>query len=587
MLSERAMAHDLLATYVPQPSNDDPNALPAASTSRYGTRGSAGNRPSIVTNAMPATVWRCATLAAFWIIFSTQRPTSLPTRRDIIGGCSPTIVPQKIPVSASAAQAANCSNAVIRRHSSKDLTMLSSSRALFPAWLQRSDILRRMDTDVIVVGAGAAGLAAASWLAERSARVIVLEGRDRIGGRVMWKSVGSVDVPADLGAEFIHGAAPETSALLNEAGLTKVETGGESWVCGPTDALRMAEDDFGGGDIFERVRPLAEDESVDAFLRRFEHDPRLSAQAKQARAFVEGFEAADPALASARSIAYEIRSGIDSTSSRPVGGYAPLFGQLAERCARSGVDLRLDTPVERIRWAPGAVTLEASAHGRASTLRARCAIVTVPVGVLREGDDALGLAFVPALPAKKVMALRGIEMGHAVRVVLAFRTPFWEQLDNGLYRNAAFFRCEGTAFNAFWTQAPLRSRTIVAWAGGPRATAMDGMPGEERIDRARDAFGALFGQRGLARRECEGGVTHDWSADPFARGVYSYVGTGAAAARAVLGAPVAETLFFAGEATSLDGQGGTVSGAFETGMRAASEVARALEIPGAPSRIVV
>ncbi len=177
-------------------------------------------------------------------------------------------------------------------------------------------------------------------------------------------------------------------------------------------------------------------------------------------------------------------------------------------------------------------------------------------------------------------------MGHAVRAVLAFRTPFWEELDGGRYRDAAFFRCEGAAFQAFWTQAPQRERTIVAWAGGPRATAMDGTPLQERIDRARDEFGAMFGQRDLARREFEGGVTHDWSTDPFACGAYSFVATGAGAARAALGTPVDETLFFAGEATSTDGQGGTVSGAFGSGMRAAAEAARALEAAGASWKMV-
>jgi len=441
-----------------------------------------------------------------------------------------------------------------------------------------------MDTDVIVVGAGAAGLAAALGLAERSLHVIALESRDRVGGRVMWQSVGSVDVPAELGAEFIHGAAPETSALLREAGLTKVETGGTSWMWSSTGDVRAVGDDFGYGDIFERVRSLTQDESVDAFLRRFEHDPHMREQAQNARTFVEGFEAADPALASARSIADEIRSGVDSTTSRPVGSYAPLFEHLAARCARAGVDLRLGTAVERIVWEPGAVTIETrTGNGNAATLGARCVIVTVPVGVLRPRGDALGLSFAPALPVEKQAALRGLEMGHAVRVTLAFRTPFWEHVANGRYRDAGFFRCEGGTFNVFWTQVPMRSRTIVAWAGGPRATALAGTA-QERIDRACDEFGAMLGQRDLARREFEAGVTHDWSADPFACGAYSYVAAGAGAARKVLGDSVDETLFFAGEATSTNGQGGTVSGAFETGMRAAREAARALA--GAPSRIV-
>jgi monoamine oxidase len=434
-----------------------------------------------------------------------------------------------------------------------------------------------MDTDVIIVGAGAAGLAAALWLAERSIRVVVLESRDRAGGRVLWQAVGSVDVPAELGAEFIHGAAPETSAFLGEAGLANVETGGPSWLCNSTGALQAVEEDFSSGDIFERAGALADDESVDVFLRRFEHDPQMRERAQRARSFVEGFEAADPALASVRAIADEVRSGVDSTSSRPVGSYAPLFAYLAARCARAGVDLRLGTVVERIAWRPGSVTIETRSDSAGiSTLNAPCTIITVPIGVLHQRGDAARLVFAPPLPAEKQAALQGLEMGHAVRVALAFRTPFWENVAGGRYRDAAFFRCESGSFNAFWTQVPLRSRAIVAWAGGPRATAMAGTSIQDRIDRARDEFGAMFGERALARGEFEAGATHDWSADPFARGAYSYVVTGGGGARAALGVPVDETLFFAGEATATDGQGGTVSGAFETGMRAAREAARAI-----------
>jgi monoamine oxidase len=435
-----------------------------------------------------------------------------------------------------------------------------------------------MDTDVVVIGAGAAGLAAALQLAQRSIRVVALEARERVGGRVRWEPVGSVDVPAELGAEFIHGDAPETSALLRAAGLENVATGDASWMCDSAGDLRPADDDFRSGDIFDQVRSLTADESVESFLLRFEHDPGMREEARRARAFVEGFEAADPRIASVRSIADELQSGVDSTSSRPVGSYAPLFTYLAGRCRSAGVDLRLDTAVERVTWNTAGVTVEGRSNGRDPfSIRARCAIVTVPVGVLQQREEAAPLEFVPPLPEQKQTALRGLAMGHAVRVTLAFRTPFWETLAGGRYRDAAFFRCEAAAFNAFWTQLPLRNRTIVAWAGGPRATAMRDEPAAERVERARDAFGSMLGAGDTARREFEGGVTHDWSTDRFACGAYSYVVTGGGTARADLGVPVAGTLFFAGEATSTDGQGGTVSGALQSGMRAATEVAATLD----------
>jgi monoamine oxidase len=122
----------------------------------------------------------------------------------------------------------------------------------------------------------------------------------------------------------------------------------------------------------------------------------------------------------------------------------------------------------------------------------------------------------------------------------------------------------------------VRSELIVAWVGGPKATAMSGASQAELIERALDGFGTLIGEPERTREEFESGVMHDWNQDPFSRGAYSYVAAGGGDARAVLAASVDDTLFFAGEATSNDGQGGTVNGALETGERAAREAATAL-----------
>src|SRR5271165_4810947 len=246
-----------------------------------------------------------------------------------------------------------------------------------------------MDADVIVIGAGAAGLAAARSLASRSVRVIVLEARERVGGRAFEAPSSRKAVAAELGAEFIHGEAKETRALLRDIGAAAIDTSGESWRCSEDGSLQRDDDDFiSSAGIFEGARALAADESVDRFLRRFEDDEALRDTVAAARAFVEGFEAADTALASARAIADEWQSGVDFATARPLGGYRPIFERLQNACAAAAVQLSLSTIVRRISWRRGAVAVEVeTAWGKARTLRARAAIVTLPIGVLRHTGD--------------------------------------------------------------------------------------------------------------------------------------------------------------------------------------------------------
>ncbi len=202
--------------------------------------------------------------------------------------------------------------------------------------------------------------------------------------------------------------------------------------------------------------------------------------------------------------------------------------------------------------------------------------MTLPASVLRHAGDRSAVTFEPELPVAKREALRHIEMGHAIRVGLWFRSAFWEQLRGERYRDAGFFRSSDQPFAVYWTQFPVRSELLVAWVGGPNASALCGLTREEIIERALSGIGSLFNEPALVRREFEGGAMHDWLSDPFARGAYSYVAAGGGSARARLGEPLDGTLFFAGEATSRNGQGGTVNGALESGERAAREAAEAV-----------
>ena len=435
--------------------------------------------------------------------------------------------------------------------------------------------------DVIVIGAGAAGLAAARELARHSLRVAILEARDRIGGRVWPVPFGDSVAPAELGAEFIHGKARETRALLREAGAGLTAIGDESWSGdGKTELQRT--DDFGSAAaIFEPALSLHNDESVENFLSRFDGRDDMRESVASARAFVEGFDAADPRIASVRSIAAELHSGVDSTAARPIGGYAPLLKVLLGDCRAAGVDVRLSTIVHRVARGSGSCTIEATdASGNAVTMRARATIVTLPAGVLNYRGEGTRVDFEPELSPEKRSALASIVMGPVVKVTLRFGTPVWEATAGGRYRDAAFFRSSVHAFPSYWTQFPQRSRLITAWAGGPQAAALRGLTSGDFIERAVNGFGSLLNDRSRITRWFEAGIVHDWDADPFARGAYSYLAVGGANARTALARPAGDALFFAGEATSNDGQGGTVNGALETGLRAAREAAAAIERQG-------
>lgn len=401
----------------------------------------------------------------------------------------------------------------------------------------------------------------------------MIEARGRAGGRV-WPFAAMPGSWAELGAEFIHGAAPLAYELLREANLGWDPSAGERWDRTPGGTLEREDDSFGAdSSLFDALQDLQNDVSVAEYLERYRGDPQMRTRIEWALAFAEGFDAADPRIASARAIAAEWSSGVDDRSTRPRGTYRPLFDFLLDACKKNGARFHFSTVAERIAWSAGRVEVEVNdARGARHTIRARACIVTVPAAVLRHAGDATAIAFDPPLPAEKRRALAHVETGDVVKVALWFRSRFWEHIEHGRYRDAAFFRAAGEPLAVYWNAIPPRDTIVCAWSGGPAATALLHLSKDALVERAVRGFGALFGDERLAREEFVTGTVHDWRADPFARGAYSYLTVGAADARAVLGAPVGGTLFFAGEATALDGEGGTVNGALESGDRAAREV---------------
>lgn len=421
--------------------------------------------------------------------------------------------------------------------------------------------------DVVVIGAGAAGLAAAGALRRAGRRVRVLEARDRIGGRVLTARTRGLPLPIELGPEFIHGDAPETGRVLRQAGLLAYQVTGEHR-SGSGGHLHRENFRQQVDRVLKAIDSEAPDRSFEDFLRAHRGLPARARAA--AREFVQGFFAADLRRVGVRSLAPE---GQESPTERAVNaarilqGYDRVTGWLA-RDLRDAI--RLGAEVRAIGWQRRRVEVLARPRtGRALTVRARAAIVTVPLGVLQASAGAPGAVAIDPDPPAIRAAVNGLATGAVTRIALRFREHPWKHLPQ-----VAYLHARGLAFNVWWSALPMRVPLVVAWSGGPPGASIARLPRRAQVDLALEGLAEALGRpkRALASG-LQGAWTHDWVHDPHARGAYSYAGVGGSGAMEKLRRPVQGTLFFAGEHTADDS--GTVEGAIASGLRAAKQVQRA------------
>ena len=439
--------------------------------------------------------------------------------------------------------------------------------------------------DVIVVGAGASGLAAADELGRSGLSVIVVEARDRVGGRIFTQQDLASGAAIELGAEFIHGLAPEIWVPLQANNIPITEARGESW-CHKSGRLIPCDFFSKIEKILNRMDAAAPDESFRSFLDRC--CPELDADAdgrevkERALAYVSGFNAADPDLVGVHWLVEEMRAEERSEGDRAFRsrhGYQDLIDIFLQSLRKTGVSLRTGVVVDSIAWSPGHAEITAQADSERLTMSAACVLITVPLAVLQlAAEETGGIQFTPGLPAGKLGALAKLEMGKVVRISLRFRHRFWEETptpDGGSLdlSRLRFLFSQDHSVPTWWTMAPERAPIITGWAPFKYAERLSGKGRAFVVEESLRALGRLLNRTSEdLSRLLEVEYFHDWESDPFSRGAYSYSKVGADGAQEALASPVESTLFFAGEATDTTGNNGTVHGAIASGIRAAREI---------------
>jgi monoamine oxidase len=435
--------------------------------------------------------------------------------------------------------------------------------------------MREDSWDVIVIGGGVAGLAAAGDLGRRGFKVALLEARDRLGGRILTVHPKGWATPVELGAEFIHAGNDALWRRVRKHRLRTRPVPPRHWLFHNRQLEQLDDVAERIEHVTGRIQPRRMRGWSFADFMREKADAFAADDRALAAGFVEGFQAASTRRMSVTAIADETLD--DEEQFMLPRGYVQLIEVLTAEIRRDRVTLFTNTVVTRVDWQRGDVRIRASG-GR--EFAARGLIVTLPLGVWQARPPQRGaVRFDPPLRAKQnVVDKMGV--GQVIRVVLRVEARRWNRmLPQNLQRHArggfGFIHSRVEGVPVWWSlsSAPV----ITGWAGGPAAAALSDRSRCGLLERALSSLSTIIGApKYELRRAIVGWETHNWSRDPFSRGAYSFIAAGSEDAAEKLRQPMQDTLFFAGEATADGEEVGTVHGALASGLRAAEEMRKAL-----------
>jgi monoamine oxidase len=418
--------------------------------------------------------------------------------------------------------------------------------------------------DVLIIGAGAAGLIAALEIALTGKSVTIIEAKERCGGRI--HTIYHHDQqPVELGAEFVHGDLPLTLQLFEKAGISKLKADAEIWQ--HKDGQLEEQEDFieDYQDLEKKFKEVKTDIPVAEFMRQHLADEKYTALRFSLKNYVEGYYAADIEKASTHSFCKELTTG-EEKNYRVEGGYQQLVTYLEEQCRSKSVRFYLEEEVREIKWSKSNVEVVTNKQ----TVFGKKVIVTVSIGVLQSE----AVLFSPALP-HKISAAKTLGYGLVAKIILRFTDAFWkdQSLTNDKNLSRLGFLFSEEAIPTWWTQYPQKNNLMVGWLAGPPAQVTAELNKEELIHKAITSLAKIFAvDASFLKQKLVSADWYNWLADKHFCGTYSYAVVDGETLMKTILHPADDTVYFAGEGLYHGNEIGTVEAALTSGRNVAHQL---------------